>query len=150
MLFIFLFLIVAETVVLHYLLSLWSVTAAWIATGLSAYFSFQVVGQIKGIILRPVAIGGNELRIRGGILGDTVIPFEVVESVAVVGTDQLSEKAIAFTPLGGLTEPNVLITLSEPVITHGVYGITRQSDEIGLFVDDPERFVDTVAGLIKI
>ncbi len=139
---VFLFLLAAETVVVHILLAMISETAAWIATALSAYFAIQIIAHLKALMLRPILLTNNELLIRCGILGDAAIRLNNIEKIERSSQSQNADwPEIIITPLGQLSQPNVSIHLIEPATVYGVYGIERRVSRISFSVDEPERFI---------
>ncbi|MGD9588195.1 MAG: hypothetical protein AB7Q37_06085 [Pyrinomonadaceae bacterium] len=138
---IFVFLISAETVVFHLLFATWSETLAWIATALSAYFGLQIFAHTKALRLRPIVVTETEVRLRCGILGDAVIPREAIESAERITQVDDADEGTDLLPLGGMSQPNVCLTLLEPITIFGVYGRKRRGSLIRLSVDDPAAFV---------
>lgn len=137
----FLFLIVAETVALHLLIALWSEMLAWIATALSVYFALQIFAHMKALRLRPIVVMKSEVRLRCGILGDAVIPRVLIESAERITQVKDAEDGIDLLPVGGMSQPNVCLTLREPIAIFGVYGMKRRGRLIRLCVDDPPAFL---------
>ena len=136
---VFLFLLVAETVGLHFLLSIWSSRLAWIVTALSIYFIVQIVAHLKALYLRPIVVTRSSVFVRCGILGDAVIRRESVESAEIVnGADDVD--GIDLLPLGGMSQPNVRLTLTEPAAVNGLYGFESRGSVVRLYLDDPTAF----------
>ncbi|HMQ03160.1 MAG TPA: hypothetical protein PKD26_04535 [Pyrinomonadaceae bacterium] len=141
---VFLALLAVETAVVHLLLALWSSVAAWLATAMSFYLAIQMLAHLKALRLRPIELTDPELRLRCGILGDTVIMRKVIESAEpIVQTDDAVD-GVDLVPLGGMSQPNVRLTLSEPTTLFGVYGSKRRGSIIRLCVDDPTGFVNAL------
>ena len=139
---IFLFLLVVETIGLHLLLSLWSPTIAWIATALSVYVGIQLVAHFKAISIRPIVVTDAAVLIRCGILGDVSIPRGSIESIS--GVDSSRSDGFDLLPLGGMSQPNLQVLLSQPVPVYGVYGTKRETDLIRINVDDPAGFMRAI------
>lgn len=140
---VFLFLLVTETVGLHFLLSMWSPTLALVVTAFSIYFIVQIVAHLKALRLRPIVVTDSSLLLRCGILGDAVIPREAVESAEMVGGAD-DTKGIALLPLGGMSQPNVRVTLTEQVTIYGLYGFESRASVVRVYVDDPSAFIDAI------
>ena len=142
---VFVFIILAESVALHFLTANWSVIAAWIMTALSAYFAFQIFAHIKAIILRPINIGENEISLRCGIIGDAKIKYDAIEKIEIFSQQFTKENdAIRLTAAGKITQPNLKITLRETEIFNGFYGFEKKFKTIFLAVDEAEKFRTTV------
>ena len=138
---VFIFLILAETVALHFLIANWSATAAWITTALSAYFAFQIFAHIKAIISRPIKLGEKEISLRCGIIGDAKIKYDSIEKIEVFNQQFSSDKgAVRLTAAGKLTQPNLKITVREAENFEGFYGFEKKFETIFLAVDEAEKF----------
>jgi hypothetical protein len=140
---IFLFLLAVETLGAHILISLWNPTIAWIATGLSLYFCIQLTAHFKAMAIRPIVITDTLLMIRCGILGDASIPRSAIKRVSSVGGD--GPEGLDLLPLGGMSQPNVQIELSEPNWVYGVYGMRKEAILIRVSVDEPSEFIKAVS-----
>ena len=138
---IFIFLILAETVVLHLIVANWNAVAAWILTALSAYFVFQIFAHIKATLLRPIKLGENEILLRCGIIGDAQIAYEkIVEIKTIKQPFEKEADAVKITAAGKLTVPNVKIVLRAAEIFNGFYGFEKKFKTIFLAVDQAENF----------
>jgi hypothetical protein len=142
---VFLFLLAAETAVVHVLLDLWSSAAAWIATALSIYFAIQLVAHLKALCLRPIVVTGDELLLRCGILGDAAIRLSRIADVKTISNfSDDGPHSIRVTPLGQLSQPNVRIELTDENVFYGIYGIEKRFRSIAFFVDDPVRLIEAM------
>jgi hypothetical protein len=145
----FLFLLIAETVVVHILVSLWSVAAAWILTALSLYLALQIAAHMKALFLRPIRITEDRLLLRCGVIGDTVIRLQAIRAIrgGAAGADSITE-AVKLAAAGELTSPNITLELDEKATLNGPYGIRREFRAISFWVDEPEEFVKVMAEAI--
>lgn len=133
--------IVAEALALHLLIAVWSTTAAWIATGLSAYGMLWLVGDARAIARRPILIEGGSMAIRLGIRADATVPLD-----QVLGAEPWRGAA----PRGSvvlalLGEPNVRLDFSDGIQFAGLYGLRRRGASVWLRVDDPEGLLRALA-----
>jgi hypothetical protein len=137
----FLFLLIVETVVVHILVSMWSVTAAWILTAASIYLALQIAAHLKALFLRPVRITEDELLLRCGMLGDLAIGLEKVRSVRI-GAAASGQRSVTVRlgAVGELSSPNIMLELNGPATLHGPYGIRRELCAISFWLDEPEAF----------
>lgn len=145
----FLFIIPAETFVVHLLLAQWSTVIAWVLTGLSLYAMIQVLGFMKSLSRRPMAIGKNSLILRYGILAETEIPFTAIERFELTNkpliTDGLSRN---LSPLWQVEGSNVIIFLIKENLLFGLYGIKKSFNVLALHVDEPVEFKLKIDSLI--
>lgn len=142
----FLLIIGVETLGLHFLLSKWSETIAWIITALSAYTGFQVFGIIRSMGQRMHELTEDELVLRYGLLASARIPLSQIHKMEKNARRLNPEETeVKLSPLGDLERHNVLITLKEPTQIQGLYGKPRAALVIGLHVDFPDDFVAAVS-----
>ena len=145
-----LFLIAIETVALHLLLAKWNITAAWILTGLSIYTGIQILGFLKSMYKRPIIIEGNKLYLRYGIMNQTTINIEDIESVELTMKDiELTKTTRKLSFLGNLEGHNMVIKLKKENVLTGLYGIKRPYNTIALHVDKKIGFKNQIETLLK-
>jgi hypothetical protein len=146
-----LFLIAIETVGLHLLLSQWSTIAAWILTGLSVYSGIQILGFLKSMYKRPILIEKNTLYLRYGIMNETTININDIESITLSTKDIEQDKTtrkLSF--LGDLEGHNVVINLKNENILTGLYGIKRSYKVLAFHVDKKLEFKSRIENILKI
>ncbi|MEC7771906.1 MAG: hypothetical protein VX798_12030 [Bacteroidota bacterium] len=132
-----------ETVGLHFLLSKWSETVAWIMTALSIYCVFQLLGFAKSLSKRPIFMADKSLILRYGIMGETEIPFSIIDDVVLSTTDLKKDKStLKLSPVGELEQHNVVINLKKENTLLGLYGIKKKYKTIGFYVDEPHDFIE--------
>ena len=135
-------LIAIETFVVHLLLSMWNIYAAWILSGLSIYTVLQMFGFAKSLSQRLISINKDFLTLHYGILSETEIPFSNIEHIELskrkINNDKLSLK---LSPLGELENHNVIISLKGAGTLIGLYGIQKKFTKIALHIDKPNEFV---------
>ncbi len=136
-------LIAIETFVLHLLLSMWSISVAWVITGLSIYTALQMFGFLKSLSQRPIVISDESVILHYGILNETEIQFSNIENIALAkrktNTDKLSVK---LSPLGELESHNIVISLKKERTLTGIYGIKKKFKVIAFYVDMPNEFTE--------
>jgi hypothetical protein len=130
-----LFVTVGEMTGVHLLLHRWSGRVAWGATGLGLYGLLWLLGDWRAVVLRPTLLGNETLEIRVGLRWKAAIPLTMVRSVCTGPDQRHHQGAFRASPLG---PANMYLHLTQPVELHGLFGLRRQSDLIGLRVDDPE------------
>ncbi|MBV6647458.1 MAG: hypothetical protein KI790_18510, partial [Cyclobacteriaceae bacterium] len=137
------FLILAETLVLHLVITIWSDTAAWILTGISIYSGFQLLGMTRSLTKRPHEIREQSIILRHGVLAETTIPKEVIERIVPFSGDITERKEIkTLSPLGSMDSYNVLLTLKSDQILSSLYGGEKTFQYLAFHVDDKEKFMD--------
>ncbi len=136
-----LFIIAIETVVIHILLERWSSTAAWILTFLSIYSGIQLFGFLRSMAKRPIIIENGKLYLRYGIMNQTTIDLENIESIEVTSRDfEINEGSRKLSFLGDLESHNMVIHLKEECSLTGLYGKKRNYRNLALFVDNKSEF----------
>ncbi|MCB1023870.1 MAG: hypothetical protein KDB79_05760 [Acidobacteria bacterium] len=141
LLLVFAFIVAAETVVFHFLLVKWSLTAAWIFSISSLYLIFQIISHLKAIILRPIEITEDRLFLRCGLMGDAEIELSDIERVSKSARqDNDKEISVRLLPLGDIIKGNVRITVKTENYLSGIYGRKKAFKHLDLFIDEAERF----------
>ncbi|WCO00720.1 hypothetical protein [Psychroserpens ponticola] len=145
------FLVAIEMVTIHLLAVKWNTTFAWILTGLSIYSALQIIGIIRSVPKRPIAINDNELILRFGILSETIIPIEDIETIALADSSDFDKEKSTKTLslLGELENSNVVIQLKTPQHLHFIYGKSKTYTKLLFFVDDNQSFKIKVEKLLS-
>jgi len=139
------FIVFVETVVQHILISMLSPTVAWIITAISIYSIFVLFGVIKSLLQRPVIITGDKINLRYGILSETVVPFDNIESVKFSpGVNEINKKTVFLSPLHKIENINVIINLSEESLLTVFYGRKKRVKSIAFYIDDLARFREII------
>ncbi len=145
-----LFLIAIETVAFHLLLSRWNTTAAWVLTGISIYSGIQILGFLKSMYKRPIAIEDDMLYLRYGIMNETTIHIQDIESIELHTKDiELNKTTRKLSFLGDLEGHNLVIKLKQEQILNGLYGIKRTYKVLALHVDKKHDFKDRIDSLLQ-
>ena len=135
------FVIVAETIGLHFILIKWNTIVAWVIFGLSVYTAIQIIGHTKSLLHRFTEITPNKLHIKYGLFGDALIDYDNimrVENSASVIEDRTAQKIGL---LGELESHNIILYLKEKVTITKVYGITKKTKIIMLHLDNKQDFI---------
>jgi len=135
------FIIGIETFSLHTLIAKWNLTAAWIATGISIYSGIQIFGFLKSMLVRPILIDNGTLFLRYGIMSETSIDIDSIDSITISSSDiALDKTTIKLSPFGELESHNVILNLKKEHLLTGLYGIKKSYQNIAFFVDQKEEF----------
>ncbi len=129
-----------EVIGLHLLVQLWSPAAAWGLTALGGYGVLWLVGDARAMRLRPIRVAKDALLVRTGLRWTVRLPFAAIEAVWPAGKKTPSKKTPGY--LGAVVwgAPRYLVTLREPVVAQGLYGIRRPVTTLGMAVDEPAAF----------
>lgn len=136
-----LFVVAAETLVLHILLSMWSKAVAWALTVLSFYSGIQIFGFLKSILKRPIIIDNGKLYLRHGIMAETVVDLQDIDAIEISSKNiELNNETRTLSILGELESHNIIIRLKTKNILVQLYGIKRPYKNLVLYVDDKIEF----------
>jgi len=98
-----------------------------------------ILGYARAVQLRPILVTSDTLFVRGGMQWSLDVPRSAIESIAV-GRVKFPDKRTPEYLRATMGQPNVLITLTCPLVATGAYGLTRRVTRLGLSVDDPNTF----------
>lgn len=139
-----------ETFVLHSIVEKWSITAAWVLSGLSVYSIIQLLGFLKAMLKRPIRIENNQLLLHYGILSEAIIPLHTIESITLSSKDIDKNMTKKLSPLGELESHNTIITLKNAVTIYGLYGVKKQCDKMAFYIDDKAQFKTAIEAAILV
>ncbi|WP_374603006.1 PH domain-containing protein [Arenimonas sp.] len=137
----FLFLIGAEIPIAHFLIHLFSPTAALVVTALSAYGFVFMLAEYRATLFRPVSVTERGLHLRYGVASDFVLPWENIASVAP--TRGPVRRAKGLVRLVGMGEANVAIELVPGTVVDGLFG-PREVGRVLLGVDEPAALIEEI------
>jgi len=139
------FIILVETVAVHILLMKWSHLAALILSILSIYTGIQLLGFGRSLSRRPIMVDEDKLILRYGIMNETTIIFDDIESIELSRrTLKLDNKVRKLSLLGDFESHNVIVNCKRPQIMLGIYGITNSYSTLAFYVDEKERFAELI------
>lgn len=144
------FIVAIETVTIHILLAKWNVIVAWILTCLSIYSGIQIFGFGKSMIKRPISIENNKLFLRYGIMNQTTIDLENIDSIEISSKDiELNKETRKLSFLGELESHNLVIRLKEENTLNGLYGIKRKYKNLALHVDKKNELKERINNALQ-
>ena len=148
---VFIFLILIETFVFHLILLRWNAIVAWVIFGLSAYTALQFFAFARSLSKRPFEVSDQWLTLRYGILSEAQIPMDKIARVEI-SKERLEFKGMTrkLSPLGDLESHNMILTLKEPQMLSGLYGIKRQFEVLAFHADEPEQFKAAIEKVIGV
>lgn len=134
-------LLLLEGALVHILLTQWSHMVAWLISFGNLYIILMLISEIRAMYINPILISDKGMTIRYGNQMLAEIKGETIESVSAIKFDKLSKEQLksSFTPL--FTEPNIFIQLNTPITVMGAYGVRKKVDQIYLFLDQPQEFI---------
>ena len=139
---VFLLVMSIEGAAVHLLLLQWSALAAWIFTIGTAYGALWLVADYRATVLRPILVGDEGITLRAGIRCTLQIPHERIAEVGH-GSPAKGKDIVNLTLLG---KPTIWLTLSEPMLALGPYGLRRRVRAVGIQPDMAEDFGQALRG----
>jgi hypothetical protein len=135
---------VIEIGVYHIFVGHWNRTAAIVLFVVSDLGLVYLVGLIKSFRFRPVLLTADGVRVRAGILIDTLIPFDQIAGIEPVVTGPIvHDPATCNAAL--LAWPNVVLNLTRP-LPRGSWRRRRPlAWRIAFRLDEPEPFLRLLA-----
>jgi hypothetical protein len=122
-----------EGAAVHLILRARSPLAAWALTAVSAYTLVWLVALHQAARLRPVLLAGDRLILRTSLLWTLDVPVAQLGSVTTV-QETPRGPGVLRAALG--TQPTLLLTLKEPAVAQGPFGVRRSVTRVALYVDD--------------
>lgn len=132
----FILVMLVEGLAVHFLLRYWSGLAAWILTIGTAYGALWLIADYRATVLRPILVSDESLLIRAGFRCTIQVPLT---RIAAVGYEKpkFGKETVNLT---FLDTPTHWLTLSEPMVAEGPYGVRRRVRAIGIKPDAAEDF----------
>ncbi len=142
-----LFLVVAETAVVHLLVAQWSEKVAWVLTILGAYTIIQVVAVLRSLSQRLITIDSENknLVLKYGFGTHTLIPISEIETIKKTRrlvTDDKNHCSLSLFEM--LDTHNVIIKLRNDNTLFKIYGMEKKYTSIAFFVDEVDLFMEAV------
>ncbi len=142
----FIFLIVAETFALHFILIKWNITVAWVLFGVSLYTGIQLFGHLRAIRKRYTKLEERVLHLKYGLFGDVSFSVDQIEEIKItsksINDETLKVQQLAI--LSAMESHNIAIYLKQPAIIQKAYGIAKSCDVVLFHIDKKEEFVKKV------
>lgn len=140
--------LMAETLAVHFVVTLWNSAAAWMLSGLSVYALVWLVGDYRAFAARPLRITARLLQLRLGLRWEANIPLSWIARVEpIVGSCSRPKRGVLHVALVG--SPNVRIELDRPIRVTAMYGIEKTVQSLCIRVDRAEEFVRELAHLVE-
>lgn len=123
-----------EAVGVHFLLRRFGPVATGSAAAFHLYALLWMLGDLRALMVRPIVVGDGVLHLRLGLRWEAEIPLPLIERVEL--QPKPSQDAMRLAIVGSA---NLRLLLRAPVVLHGPFGIRRESRDLLLQVDEPER-----------
>lgn len=133
-----------ETSGMHFVFLIWSKTAAWILTLLSAYTCLQLFAHMRSVKARPIHLGEHNLELHNGLVGDAIIPYGLIDGIEITKKEPQEGNIQKLVLLKGIEGFNCVIRLSEPITITRMFGIEKTCDTILFNCDQPKLFEEAI------
>lgn len=128
-----------ELFAMHFLVAyLWSHTAAWILTGLSAYTMLWLRGDFHAMQLRPILLRSDGLLLRCGLRCTLLVSYGAIALFRRVNADTPAPRGCL--QLVPADEPDFELHFCEPQAAEALFGLRRRVACVRLCVDDRAEF----------
>jgi len=145
----FVFILIIETAVAHILINMWNPFIANLCSLSSIYLVVLLISIYKSTKSNPITINEREksIDLKYGFLNHTIIKISDIQSIekSRKNNDSLM-KLSAFKDFDG---HNVIINLSNQATMNKLYGIQKKFESIGIYVDEPEKFIEQIESVRK-
>lgn len=139
------FLVIIETFAVHIVILKWSHIAATILTFLSLYTCLQLFAMIRSMSKIPIVIKDGKLFLKYGFFSETTIDLEEIEDIKMTARSLPANSGmVKLSPLDMLDSHNIILTLKNEHTLIGFYGIKKTYKSIAIFIDEKEKFVETL------
>jgi len=128
------------TPLFHFLLMQWHEVIAWVVTGLTIYGLIWLYGDYSVIKRKPIVLLEERLLIRIGIRWKADIDLSNIKSIESSVSEEVEEEYTNISILA--TEKNIFINLHEPIVVEGIFGITKTTSKIALYVDESNKLIE--------
>ena len=142
----FVILMAAEIPIVHLLLHLgFGATVAWVVTAISVYGWLFLWAEYRATFWRPVSIAPDALHLRYGLLFDVALPREAVLGAEIIDRKTPLPRAPTRLRMQGMGRANLRLRLRPGTRLQLPWG-EREVDEVALGIDEPQRFIQALAG----
>jgi hypothetical protein len=131
-----------EATAMHFLLAVWWPVVAFWVTAASLYGCLMILAIINTTRKRPSFLTETMLHLRLDMRWQAVISLDNITTVTPIFDKPTKQPRLLNTTL--VTAPNVLITLHDPVVIGGIYGLSRTVTQLSLFIDDRSAFINSI------
>ena len=138
------FLIIAETIAFHIIIGKWNNIAACLFTVLSIYALLWLWGDYQAIRLLPIILCNDSLHIHIGLRWKAKIFINNIVDVKRISSELSDKDKSNYLKAAIIGEPDFLITLKEPIVAEGLYGLKKKVIKVGIAIDEPDLFEEKI------
>jgi len=117
----------------------WAILASSLATLAWLVADYRAMGR------HAILVGPEQLEIRIGRRFSTTVPRDRIASVIAPTWREIPTATRDYLNATKPVTPNVLLTFREPISVRLPGGLSKRIRRLGLRVDEPERFLETLA-----
>ena len=139
MVYAFIFIIALETIVAHLLIAKLSILVAFVCTYSSLYLIILFISILKSRKHFPIIVEDKFLLLQYGFINKSIVKYTDIQKIEQ--TSRSNNDIMKLSAFKGVENHNLIIHFKSPQLITKVFGIQREYNSIGLFVDDPERFL---------
>jgi hypothetical protein len=144
----FIFIIAIETIVAHILLSKLNLILAIICSYGSLYLIILFISILKSRTHFPIIIGKESLRLQYGYVNNSFVEYTDIDYIELTTKSSKSE-LMKLSAFKGIEKHNVVMHFLNSQKITKVFGIKKQYTSIGIYVDNPELFLEQVSNRIN-
>jgi len=139
----FIFIIVIETVVAHILISKFNPIIAIVCSYSSLYLVILFISILRSRKHFPIIVEDGILRLRYGYINNSTVKFSDIKSIELSRKSNNNE-LMKLSAFKGVENHNIIIHFNCLQIITKVFGIQKEYESIGLYVDKPELLLKQV------
>ena len=143
MVYAFIFIIAIETIVAHILISKFSLILAIVCSYSSFYLVILFISILNSRTHFPITVEDELLRLQYGYINSSNIKYCDIHNVELTTKSNNSE-LMKLSAFKGVEKHNVIIHFLTSQMITKVFGIQKEYNSIGLYVDEPEEFLDQI------
>lgn len=148
---VFAFIVIGEGILLHYLIHLWSVVAAWIFTVLNIYALLYMVGLYYSVKGKPHRIEQSKLVICNGFQSSMETEIENIESIsrAIESDFRVKLPHDTYYAMLKIDSPHIEIKLKAPVLMRAAYGRNKYVKTVVFRADEFSKMLEEIQSKLK-
>lgn len=140
--------VVIETIVAHILISKWSLLVAFVSSYGSLYLILLLTSILRSRNHFPISIQEQKLYLRSGYVNKSVVQITDISRVEYSSRSNIPD-LMKLSAFKGIENHNVILYFSKRQKITKVFGVEKEYYSIGLFVDEPKRFINSLEVQIK-
>jgi hypothetical protein len=130
-----------EIVGVHLLVAALSPVAAWVLMASEFYGVIWVIGLLRSVDRLPIVLDERGIHIRFGVIYALFVPYEAVQDLQRERLYSVDTKRKNYLNCAFINAPDCILKLRTARRVRLPYTLSRDVDEIGLMVDEPNEFL---------